>query len=90
MSVMHVNLTYCIQPCFPKLAVHCDRDNKNAFSDKKMAAQNKEFPLQSVISWKEGNTFQDKKPGNHVSCSFLKPLQEVAQIQPYSGSDTIF
>lgn len=90
MSVMHVNLTYCIQPCFPKLAVPCDSDNKNAFSDKKVAAQNKEFPPQRVISWKGGNTPGQKKPGNRVSCSFLKPPQEVAQIQPYSGSDTIF
>lgn len=65
---MHVNLTYCIQPCFPKLAVHCDTDNKNASSDKKMAAQNKEFPLQRVISWKEGNTPGQK---NWKSCFLL-------------------
>ena len=80
-SVTHVNLTYCIQPYFLKVAVHCNTDDKNSFSDKKMAAQNKEFPLQRIISWKEGN-IPGQKPGNNVSCSFLKPLQEVAQMQP--------
>lgn len=73
MSVMHMNLTYCIQPCFLKVAVHCDTDDEDAFSDKKETAQNKELPLQRVISWKEGNA-SGQKPGNNVSCSFLKSL----------------
>lgn len=46
MSVMHVNLICCIQPCFQKVAVHCDTDDKIVFSDKKMTTQNKDFPLQ--------------------------------------------
>jgi len=71
-----MNLISCTQPCFLKVAAHCDTGDKTVFSDTKMAAQ-KDFSLQHVIFWKEGNN-PGQKPGNNVSCSFLKPLQEVA------------
>lgn len=79
MSVTHMNLPYCAQPHFLKVAVRCDTDDENAFSDKKMAAQNKAFPLQHISSWEEGNN-PGQKAGNNVSYSFSKPLQEVAQM----------
>lgn len=51
MSVMQLNLTYCIPPCILKAAVPAYTDGENAFADQKVAAQNKGFPLQQVIAY---------------------------------------
>lgn len=82
---MHVNLTYSIQPCFLKIAVHCDTNDENASSNKEMNCATLGISL-AVFYFLE--TVLDKNLEIMFPVLFLKPLQHLK----YScyGTDDIF